>query len=293
MHDFSLHNSLNKVLASLLERPISIDSINVVGGGSINRAYKVKVGTFNYFIKANSTADASAMFKCEQDGLSTLREHSDFRIPKVYGTSSLEGEKFLIMDFISSAPRDASYWDELGKKLAGLHRNTNDSFGYTQNNYIGSLPQQNNAHITWSEFFVTERMEPLLKLALQQDLIDKAQADHFFKALPNMLSLLPIEPPSLIHGDLWSGNLMTDDRGEPTIIDPAVYYGHREMDLAFTYLFGGFSAEFYEAYQHYYPLEQGFSDRIDIHNLYPLLVHLNLFGIGYLNQILQVIRRFT
>jgi fructosamine-3-kinase len=133
----------------------------------------------------------------------------------------------------------------------------------------------------------------MIKLAVQQNLMETALTNRFNNALPNMLDLIPIEPPSLIHGDLWSGNLMTDERGEPTIIDPAIYYGHREMDLAFTHLFGGFSAEFYEAYQHYYPLEHGFGDRIDIHNLYPLLVHLNLFGRSYLYQIEQIVHRFT
>jgi protein-ribulosamine 3-kinase len=293
MHDSSLHKSLNRVLTSLMERPIFINSIDAVGGGSINRAYKVREDTSYYFIKVNNADHAFAMFNSEQDGLQTLRDHSDFRIPKVYGTASYHDEEFLVMDFIQSAPRTNSYWDVLGEKLASLHRTSNSNFGYTQNNFIGSLHQKNNSHTTWSDFFVVERVEPLIKLAVQQNLMETALTNRFNNALPNMLDLIPIEPPSLIHGDLWSGNLMTDERGEPTIIDPAIYYGHREMDLAFTHLFGGFSAEFYEAYQHYYPLEHGFGDRIDIHNLYPLLVHLNLFGRSYLYQIEQIVHRFT
>ncbi len=154
------------------------------------------------------------------------------------------------------------------------------------------LYQSNKKHDNWIDFFRTERLEKQVKLARDHNRMGKTVVqsfENFYRALPE---IFPIEPPAFIHGDLWGGNFMTDENGAPVIIDPAVYYGHREMDLGMSQLFGGFDHAFYEAYHHHFPLEKGWQERVDYCNLYPLMVHLNLFGGGYLNSVQSILRKF-
>lgn len=137
-----------------------------------------------------------------------------------------------------------------------------------------------------------ERLQPLVKLAYDSGLLDGQDArrmEILYKKLPE---ILPVEPPSLIHGDLWSGNYMVGNDGNPCIIDPAVYYGHREMDIAMSKLFGGFSPEFYRAYNEEYPMVKGWEKRVELNQLYPLLVHVNLFGEGYNRQVRQILKDY-
>jgi fructosamine-3-kinase len=155
---------------------------------------------------------------------------------------------------------------------------------------MGSLPQSNKKHTTWNEFFVEERLKKQVSLAGDYfSFSDHAAFDRLYKRLD---ALLPVEPPALLHGDLWGGNYMISPAGKACLIDPAVYYGHREVDISMTTLFGGFDEHFYFSYEEEYPLEKGWRERLDIFKLYPLLIHLNLFGSGYLGSILNTIRRF-
>jgi fructosamine-3-kinase len=197
----------------------------------------------------------------------------------------------LLLSFVEPSNTSRQFWETFGIQLAQLHEKSQPRFGLDHDNYIGSLHQRNQPHDYWPEFFIEERLCVQLTLAtsngVSSSLVKKFEV--LFKQLP---SLLPVEKPSLLHGDLWRGNLITETR-LPCLIDPAVYFGHREVDLAMTQLFGGFDPIFLESYQGVFPLEKGWRDRLDLYNLYPLLVHLNLFGRSYEAKILNILKTFA
>ena len=166
------------------------------------------------------------------------------------------------------------------------------SFGLDHDNYIGSLPQSNHQHTSWVEFFIEERLEKQIALAKNSGALNNSTIQQFNNLFKRLKEIIPEEKPSLLHGDLWNGNYMLAADGCACLIDAAVYYDHREMDLAMTRLFGGFPEEFYESYHETFPLSSGFEERVDIHNLYPLLVHVNLFGGSYISQVKSVLSRF-
>ena len=286
-------NLLSKMLSQAFSRPVEAGELRPVGGGSISSTYKLQSSEGNVFLKVNRGKNATEMFDAEANGLATIREKSSFVIPRVIGSYNEKGTAYLFMDFIETSNRSSNYWDELAINLAGLHRHSHSKFGFKGNNFIGSLPQQNDYADDWPSFFGNQRIRPMVKMAFDKNLISKSFVLIIESALKNITALMPEEPPALVHGDLWSGNLMIDPNGAPCLVDPAIYYGHREMDIAFSHLFGGFSQRFYQAYAEGYPMQPGFDNRIDLYNLYPLLVHLNLFGRSYLSQIEGIIARFT
>ncbi|MDE0470602.1 MAG: fructosamine kinase family protein, partial [Ekhidna sp.] len=197
------------------------------------------------------------------------------------------------LEWINGGVISDQFWASLGGQLAIMHQTDAGKFGLDHDNYIGELPQSNAQHERWTDFFITERLEPQLKFAKDTHLVDKPILDGFQKLYNCLDRLVPKESPSFIHGDLWSGNFLCNANQKPVLIDPAVHYGHRETELAFTTMFGGFQQIFYDVYMEQYPLEKGFEERIHIHNLYPLLVHLNLFGSSYLNEIKRTLKKFT
>lgn len=180
---------------------------------------------------------------------------------------------------------------DAGRKLAQLHQNSSPSFGLDTSNYIGSLPQENSRHSNWIPFFVEQRIRPLLKQT--EAMFSDNELKQFDRLFTRLEQFFPVEKPSLLHGDLWSGNTFTSETNEPVLIDPAMYYGHRLMDLGMTRLFGGFSADFYAAYQEFQPLESNWEDACEIANLYPLLVHLRLFGMAYKGQIIDLLSTYS
>jgi fructosamine-3-kinase len=226
-------------------------------------------------------------------GLRLLSEKSSLRVPGVVALGTIDQTRYLILEWIDKGRYSGNFWSNFGEKLAQQHRISASTFGLAFDNHIGRLPQSNSEHTKWIDFFQEERIRPQLKLARDSQLIDKTFISRFELFFKKIADLIPAEPPALVHGDLWSGNFMSDESGEPLIFDPAVYYGHREMDIAFTTLFGGFDPQFYDAYQNYYPLEKGFEERIEIHNIYPLLVHVNLFGPSYLHGIKGTLARYV
>jgi fructosamine-3-kinase len=211
----------------------------------------------------------------------------------VVATGEAVGTAFIVLEFIESGRRDTRFWENFGAALAALHQVSAPSFGLAFNNYIGSLPQSNRQHSKWTDFFTAERIMPQMHLASEKGLLSRRHRAQFEKIEQKLTGLFPAEMPSLLHGDLWSGNFITDETGFACLVDPAVYFGHREAELAFTRLFGGFDERFYSAYNEQFPLEKGFRERQDIYNLYPLLVHLNLFGTGYLPEIENILNRFA
>lgn len=263
------------------------------GGGCINQAGKLSTSVGDFFLKWNNAAMLPSMFEMESKGLQLLHSANTIDIPKVIGFAEEGNNQFLVLQFIQENAPSNHYWEKLGRQLAQLHRVTNNFYGLGHNNYIGSLKQHNNQHTSWVNFFIEQRLKVQVKLAADSGLIELAWLRIFESLYSRMPALIPEEKPSLLHGDLWSGNVMINGNGDPCLIDPAVYFGHREADLAMTRLFELFDSEFYDAYEAEFPLIPGHTERVDIYNLYPLLVHLNLFGLAYLSRINTILRNFT
>jgi len=277
-------------LKSLLKSGIqeSVQSIVPIGGGSINNTYRVKTSGQTYFVKVNRHVPED-FFDKEAEGLSLIAKTNKIRVPKVL----FKGPSLLVLEYIDRGRESKAFWKNLGYSLADLHKVTEASYGLAASNYIGSLEQLNGWYSSWPEFFVERRLLPLGKKALEKGRLEGRTMELLEQLCGKMKDLLPHEPPSLLHGDLWSGNVMAGLSEEPVLVDPAVYFGNREIEIAFTTLFGGFDSLFYEAYQESFPLEKNFEERIDLYNLYPLLVHVNLFGGGYSNSVWTILRRFA
>lgn len=284
-------NYLLEALHSAGYDPGILRDITTVGGGSINRAYHISTSTTDYFVKANSKERYPGMFDAESRGLQALRDTGAIRIPEVYLLEHEAEDSFLIMEYIAEAPKADDFWEVFGRRLAQLHRHTADYFGLNHNNYIGSLLQHNEPASDWISFLVEQRLEPQLRMAESQ--ISSGDRRRFERLFHRLEKLLPQEPPALLHGDLWGGNYLVDEQGNPVLIDPAIYYGHREVDLAMMHLFGGFNTSLFNHYHEEFPLEQDWQGRLDLHNLYPLLVHLNLFGSSYLSGIRNTLDRYV
>lgn len=290
----SLYAALEASLKNL-ERPhSSIQSIAPVSGGDINRAYRIQTSIADYFVKVNDGPMATSMFVAESKGLDLLRKASaTAHTPQIAWVGHAHGEGFLLMKWIDTGDKhDAPQQEALGRLLASIHRHHADTYGLDHDNFIGSLPQANGFSTDWTDFFIERRLQKQLDWADQ--LLDRSGLQKKFDRLYlRFTDLYPSEQPALLHGDLWSGNYLVDRMGTPVFIDPAVYFGHREVDIAMTKLFGGFSERFYDAYNEVYPLQNGWQERVDLWNLYPLLVHLNLFGDSYLSAIINRIARYV
>lgn len=282
-----------------LGRGVPVDLLRL-GGGCIADA---RVATFGdgskVFVKC--AAGAPEMFKCEAAGLHALAAAKAIRVPQVLAFD----EQALVLEMIRQAPKKRDFFAAFGQDFALLHRHRGKACGFAHNNFIGSTRQRNEAldgsweeaeddGSTWPAFFMERRLRFQVRLAVSagyghelEQLLDRAEA-----CIIELLNTA-IEAPSLLHGDLWSGNFLVDERGEACLIDPAVYYGHREADLAMTRLFGGFGPAFYDAYSETGPLAPGHEDRLRIYQLYHLLNHLNLFGGNYFGQSKRILQRYA
>ncbi len=291
MLDSRLQQFLESIIFQSFGKNPSISEIQYVGGGCINNTLKVSFDKEQYFIKWNEDEE-NDMFEKEQLGLSILSSVDSLNIPETYQYGRIEGRNYLIMEFIEREATKNDFWEILGQNLAALHQTTQDTFGLDHNNYIGRLAQKNDQKYNWIDFLIDNRFEVQLGLAIYNGHINSDFAKKFRNLYPQLPGLLVQEPPSLLHGDLWSGNFMVGTKGLPFLIDPAIYYGNREIEIAFTQLFGGFDRKFYAAYNEALPLESGFQTRAEIYNLYPLLVHVNLFGTSYLSGIQRVLNKY-
>jgi fructosamine-3-kinase len=259
-----------------------------VAGGCINNGTRLvtKSGE-SFFLKTNSAAP-NDMFAREAEGLTELRKANGLRFPEPF----LWAEEFLLMEDLNPAPQAANYWEFLGRQLAHLHQKTNAQFGFAHNNYLGSTPQPNKWTADGCEFFAQWRLGFQARLARDNGGLTRSEAAEVERLAARLPELVPLQPASLIHGDLWGGNAISDAEGQPALIDPAAHYCWAEAELGMMMLFGGFAEEFYTAYEEEHPLEKGWRERLDIYNLYHLLNHLNLFGSGYHDQVMDVLRRF-
>ena len=271
---------------------VTISRVNPCSGGCINNSFHVDTPYGTFFLKYNRSSRFPGMFEKEAMGLEILEKAGQLRVPRVYGSAEVEDQTVLVLENIEEGSPGGNFWEDFGKGLARLHKTYGKRFGLNHDNYIGSLHQMNQQADNWIDFFVEQRLEAQLKLARDSGKAGP-ELGRFFQGLyPYLPDFFPEEPPSLLHGDLWSGNYMTANDGNPVIIDPAVYHGHRYMDLGMSKLFGGFDFHFYQAYHEEYPLEKGWEKSMDIANLYPLMVHVNLFGGGYLGSVKSILRKF-
>lgn len=289
MHD--QHELYQQVIFETLGPLAQLKTAVFVAAGNHNQGIKLETTEGPFFLKLNFDHERDILAK-EAEGLHLLRKSTFLKIPQTYGFGRINDYNYLLSEFIASSRQQLDYWEDLGLGLAHLHLTHGKAFGLESDNYIASLHQKNHQNNSWSDFFIEQRLEPLLGMAYFDKLIPLDFLKKFQTIYAKMESIFPKEKPSLLHGDLWSGNVICNQEGKPCLIDPAVYYGHREMDLAFSRLFGGFDSRFYDAYESIIPLEPGFENRIGIYNLYPLLVHLNLFGTAYLPGIEKIIKRF-
>ena len=286
-----LHKGITESLIPLFGNQFQIQEYQPVSGGCINNGGYLRTNCGAFFLKYNQRT-YEGMFEAEAQGLKRLQAADALHVPTVYGTGECNsGHSFLVTEWIGTGKPVPDFWERLGHGLASLHKETDDAFGLDFDNYIGKLPQYNQQADKWSEFFINQRMEPQIQLGLSNGLLNDYLTRSIRALYPYLDQWFPAEPPSLLHGDLWSGNLLVDDEGEPAIIDPAVYYGHREMELAFTMLFGGFNERFYRSYNEVWPLARHFEERQDLYNIYPLLVHVNLFGGGFVHQLEATIKK--
>jgi fructosamine-3-kinase len=252
-----------------------------VSGGDINQAHRAELSDGRVvFVKSNDRAPGN-MFAAEARGLAWLAEARALRAPTVLA----QGPDFLVLESIDEADRRGNYDEQLGRGLAALHAFGAPSFGLDHDNFIGRLDQKNGPLPTWAEFYRARRLEPQWRLAVDSRLASPAMRRGFDRILPRLEELVgPPEPPARLHGDLWGGNAMVDEGGMPCLIDPAVFGGHREVDLGMMKLFGGFSARVFAAYHEAFPLPAGHESRVPLYQLYFLMVHVNLFGAGYVAQ---------
>jgi len=287
-----LKKSVELKLSAQFRKSVAISEFRFVGGVCINEAYSLNTNFSKYFIKYNSATAFPGMFEKEAAGLKILAETKTIEIPEVIGSAETREYAYILLQYIETGICSRNFWQDFGIKLADLHRNTSEYFGLDHDNYIGSLVQKNTYHPDFFSFFISERIEPQLKEARNKGALSLGETRYFDSLFNTLHNIIPVEKPALIHGDLWSGNFVVTANGSPCLIDPAVYFGHREADIAMTQLFGGFHPEFYLSYNQAWPMEKDWQKRMDIFNLYPLLVHVNLFGGSYARQVLQIIRQF-
>lgn len=279
-------------LEKQLECPCHITGARPVSGGCIHRAYQLSTDRGAFFLKWNQLAEAPN-FDAEKRGLELLARYSPDFVARPLLLGKTGRFSFLLLKFIEGGNPSPPFWERFGQRLARLHRNTAPRFGLDHDNFIGRLPQPNRQDPDFIRFFIEQRLMPQIRRARQGGLVDAKTIQRFERLFNRLGELIPQEPPALLHGDLWQGNFLCTRSDQPILIDPAVYYGHRESEIAFTALFGGFDARFYEAYQTGFPLAAGWKERQDLFNLYPLLVHLNLFGVSYLAGIIRILNRFA
>ncbi len=275
-------------------------SVSGIGGGCIaDSAVAVFADGTRVFVKR--ATGLAGMFQAEAAGLQALAEAGAIRVPRVLAVAA----DSLVLEMIESAPRRAGFFEDFGRRFAALHGFRGKACGFPGDNFIGATPQPNQPLDNrwedaaaddgsgWAEFFLERRLRFQARLAAGRDghqlerMLDRAEQ--------RILGLLGsnVEPPVILHGDLWSGNYLADEHGEACLIDPAVYYGHREADLAMTRLFGGFERTFYAAYDEALPLAAGHEERLPIYQLYHVLNHFNLFGGGYHEQSKRILSRYV
>ncbi len=266
----------------------SPSSPSTILGGDINRAFRLSDTRDSYFVKLNDSS-LQFMFEAEAAGLQELATSKTLRIPEPVCVGRVANNSFLVLEYIEMSSNGDL--EQAGRQLALMHQTVSSHFGWSRDNTIGSNRQCNDLSSNWIEFWRQQRLGYQLKLAaeLGHNGRLRERGERLLEQLPQLINHNP--KPSLLHGDLWGGNIAFDSEQRPVIFDPAVYFGDRETDLAMTELFGGFGSRFYAAYNEVWPLDAGYPHRRDLYNLYHILNHLNLFGGSYAGQAHGIINR--
>jgi fructosamine-3-kinase len=259
-------------------------------GGDINSCFTVFTNEGELFLKLNDASQFPQMFEREAEGLGALSGISQLTIPEIKAVGQSGGYQYLLLNNLEKGIPRKDFWQQFATGLADIHKTSDLVFGWQNDNYIGSLVQPNQQQADWSSFYAYERILPLIKMLFDNGAFDENIVFASENLSKKIRDNFPPEPPALLHGDLWSGNFMVGSNGYAAIYDPAVYYGHREMDIGMTKLFGGFTDEFYRAYNEIFPLEKNWMQRVPLTQLYPLLVHAVLFGCGYISTCTQIIK---
>jgi fructosamine-3-kinase len=265
-------------------------SSSPLSGGDINLVFHIQDKGNSLVIKVNKSDDYPEMFQKEAQGLELLSQ--GFNVPKVLMVGEKEDLQYLVLENIESGQEDAAFWEGFGRGLANLHAINSSLYGLNKSNYIGSLVQQNNQHETWIEFLIHQRLQPMIEMAVNSGEVNYIEAKLIENYYVRIEEIYPREKPSLVHGDLWNGNYIAGKNG-PYMIDPAVYFGHREMDIGMMHLFGGFNSLLFDIYNEVLPLETDWKARISYNQIYPLLVHVNLFGRSYWSQVHNILKQFA
>lgn len=269
-----------------------ISTAQAVSGGDINAAWRIETTAGQRcFIKWNPRP-LPRLFEVEANGLRLLAHAQALRVPRVIAV--IDQPPALVLEWIEPGANRSAAAEALGRGLAQQHRASNTTYGLDHDNYIGATPQINTWADSWLEFYRDRRLGEQMKIAQARGHLPPDRARRLDRVRANLDRWLDssVVVPSLLHGDLWGGNHLIDATGQPVLIDPAVYYGDREAEIAFTELFGGFEARFYAVYTEAWPLDRGYADRRDLYNLYHLLNHLNLFGEGYGSAVDAILRRY-
>ena len=283
-------NSIQEI-AAVSNLPLQEQNLDLLPIGRRIAKHKVRGSDGYYFIKIGSLSDLPLLIS-EKIGLETLAVAGVIKVPKVIFVGETSTCSFLICEYFDLKKDNLFSGEILGKQLALLHQNSNEFFGFSEDNWIGLSPQKNHWHENWISFFKKYRLQPQLRWAFERGYRSRLEekAERLMEALPLFFDEYKPQP-SLLHGDLWSGNWGTINNSTPVVFDPAIYYGDREADLAMTKLFGGFPQVFYDAYNYQWALDYGFKVRQNLYNLYHLLNHLTLFGEAYLRQTIDVLEQ--
>jgi fructosamine-3-kinase len=290
----ALEAAVARTLSATLGRPVSIQRRTPLGGGSISDTARIDTTAGAFVLK--SLVDAPAgLFRSEAAGLMALgASGATLTVPQVIVCHDA-APPFLVIEYLASGRRAGDFDERLGRGLAELHRTTSARYGFEMDNFCGATPQVNTWDDSWVAFYGRERLGRQIERARRAGLMSRADTVAVESLIGRLDRWLP-EPahgPSLVHGDLWSGNLHVDASGRPAIIDPAVYFADREADFGIMTLFGGFGARVFEAYDEVFPLDPEWRDRNGLYQLYHLLNHLNLFGQAYHGQVMRIVTRYV
>lgn len=270
-----------------------IEEWQPISGGDTSGVFRFKAGGRLLVAKTHSGKGQAGILDAERAGLAALATTQTVAVPEVllYQEAS-SGHELLVSEFIATGPTSPVSLQTFGRSLAELHQVPAESFGWTQDNYIGALAQSNLQHAEWPSFYATQRLLPQLQLAQNKGLLPAQHLPSENQLLSRCEDLLGRPKACPIHGDLWGGNYLIDEHGKAVVIDPSFYYGHGEVDLAMSRLFGGFGPDFYQGYHDVLPIEAGATERRDLYQLYYLLVHLNMFGRSYLSSVVDILKRY-
>ncbi|PWA10659.1 fructosamine kinase [Pueribacillus theae] len=263
-----------------------------VHGGSINDSYYIETEKRKYFIKYNKRSP-ERFFEMEAKGLEQIRKTDTIKVPDVLSFSDEESNGFLALEWIDGKKNDGTE-KRLGEQLAAFHSTFGKKHGFEDDTFIGHLPQPNGLYISWLDYYRDKRLKAQVKLGIERNHIGGKRKKQLVKLVENLGNWIPNEvKPSYLHGDLWNGNWLVGPEGEPYVIDPSFLYGDRQFEIAFTELFGGYSRDFYDAYQASFPLSSDYGEIKSLYQLYYLLVHLNMFGEAYGPSVDAILNKYV